>query len=223
VRRRSSSASTAARVARLLDVGNVPTARGGQPFLVMEYLDGKDLAKVLSERSQIPWREAVRWVVDVARTLSAAHALGIVHRDVKPANVFLTADGVKLIDFGIAKVIGERGDTATKLTQANMIVGSIHYMSREQLLSSATVDARTDVWSLGVTLYELVTGRHPFEGTSELEVASKILTDRPPPLRRGAPDAPEALDALVDATLVSRPDRLPMVELTEALERILAS
>ena len=146
-------------VARVLDVG---TMEAGAPYIVMEYLEGEDLSQTVERRGPLPVAEAVDYLLQACEALAEAHGMGIVHRDLKPGNLFLTrrVDGkslVKVLDFGISKLEGGREDLA--LTQPAEVVGSPKYMSPEQLRASRLADARSDIWSLGVILYELITDR----------------------------------------------------------------
>ena len=153
-------------VARVLDVGALET---GEPYLVMEYLDGEDLARILARRGPLPIAETVDYVLEACEAVAEAHALGIVHRDLKPANLFLATRPsgkplVKVLDFGISKAPASATDAG--LTTTSSVVGSPLYMSPEQMTSAKSVDARSDVWSLGVVLYELLTAGHPFPAES---------------------------------------------------------
>ncbi|HEX2879594.1 MAG TPA: serine/threonine-protein kinase [Polyangiaceae bacterium] len=187
-------------VARVIDVDK---ASNGAPYMVLEYLDGRDLNQVLREQKQLSVPIAVEFVLQAAEALAEAHSLGIVHRDLKPANLFLTAraDGsplIKVLDFGISKAMasGERGITSTQA-----VMGSPGYMSPEQVRSSKHVDQRTDVWSLGVILYEFLSGVPPFDGDSVPALSAQIVTETPkalPSLRR---EIPAALDLVVQRCL----------------------
>ena len=184
-------------VAKVLDVG---TLAQGQPYIVMEYLDGKDLSAVLHERGRLPVEEAVFYVLQVAEALAEAHAAGIVHRDVKPANLFLThsADGmpcVKLVDFGIAKM----SDSGLHLTGTVQTLGSPLYMAPEAMKSGRMADARTDVWALGVTLYELLAGLHvtPFQATDIFALVQTVCFSPPIPLEQYRPDVPPGLAQVI--------------------------
>jgi eukaryotic-like serine/threonine-protein kinase len=168
-------------VARLLDKG---TLASGAPFLVMEYLEGRDLATLLRERGRLPVDLAVDYALQAANGLAEAHAKGIIHRDLKPGNLFIArAEGgaktLKVLDFGISKVTSMASHEDKRLTTATELLGSPLYMSPEQLRSTRDVDERTDVWSLGVVLYELLTGRPPFDGDTLVHVGAKILHARP--------------------------------------------
>ena len=163
---------------RASDVGQLPS---GAPYLVMELLDGSDLARVIAH-APLPITTAVDYVLQACVALAEAHAAGIVHRDLKPGNLFLVrrpgATFVKVLDFGIAKAVGS--DLA--LTRTAAVLGSPRYMSPEQLRSARDVDLRTDIWALGVILYELVSQRVPFPAESITELAVKVAVDAPLPL-----------------------------------------
>lgn len=188
-------------VARVTDMGTLGT---GSPFMVMEHLDGTDLSSFLKAKGPLPVRDAVDFVLQACEALAEAHKLGIVHRDLKPSNIFVTAraDGsplIKVLDFGLSKVLDPDAAFATEssLTETEMVVGSPHYMSPEHVRSLKYVDARTDIWSLGVILYQLLTARRPFDGESLPSVFAKIVTEPPDPLRSVRPDVPQALEAAV--------------------------
>jgi serine/threonine-protein kinase len=184
-------------VCRVQDVGELD---GGGWYIVMELLDGRDLASV----GVVPIATAVDYVLQASVGLAEAHTQGIVHRDLKPANLFLTRrlDGtplVKVLDFGISKAPAARG--GAELTGTDTLMGSPGYMSPEQLRSSRGVDARTDVWSLGVILYQLVSGRLPFPGASITETSVKIAMDPPDAL-----DVDPAFAAVVMRCLEKAPE-----------------
>lgn len=192
-------------VARVLDVG---TLENGAPYLVMEYLEGNDLAEVLVQRGRLPLAEAANLLLQACEGIAEAHASRIVHRDLKPANIFLARqrDGipiVKVLDFGIAKALDE-GDA---LTQTSTGLGSLHYMAPEQMRNAKECDARADLWALGVILYELVTGALPFAGTSPVDVFAAAMLQQREPVREHLPDAPAALQSVVDRCLESEPHR----------------
>ncbi len=191
-------------VARVSDVG---TLENGAPYMVMEYLDGTDASKVL-ERGVLPPTEAIDYVVQACDAISEAHSLGIIHRDLKPANLFVTRhkDGtpfVKVLDFGISKVVGEGGTDGLTRTSATM--GSALYMSPEQIRQSKSVDHRTDIYALGVTLYELLTGRQPYVAESFAALCVEIATGVPAPLAEQRPDLPPGLIAAIEKAYVRDP------------------
>jgi serine/threonine-protein kinase len=198
-------------VARVFDAG---VTADGVPFMVMEYLTGEDLARVLRRRGALPATEAVDLLLQACEAVADAHNLGIVHRDLKPANLFVTtsADGlpsVKVLDFGISKSTS-LGDPSVTATAA--VVGSPLYMSPEQLASSRTVDARADVWSLGVILYEMLAGTTPFAGESFATLSAAILRGTYTPVSELRPDCPPPLEAAIAETLArDRGARLPTV------------
>jgi serine/threonine-protein kinase len=185
-------------VARVIDVGSFDN---GAPYMVMEHLDGRDLSALLKERGAFqPW-DAVDAILQACEALAEAHALGIVHRDLKPANLFMTRrpDGtpsVKVLDFGISKVTNaSASDNA--MTKTSAVMGSPLYMSPEQMTASRDVDARTDIWAIGVVLYELLTGRAPFCAETLPEICGLILMATPAAVRDFSPSTPEALQVAV--------------------------
>ncbi|MBN1611979.1 MAG: protein kinase [Polyangiaceae bacterium] len=187
-------------VVRISDVANLDN---GTPYMVMEYLQGSDLGAWLKERGALPVEQAVEFVLQACEAIAEAHVLGIVHRDLKPMNLFVIRrpDGmlsVKVLDFGISKVV-RPGSSASEMsmTRTSTMMGSPLYMSPEQLHSSKDVDSRTDIWALGVILYELVTREPPFFAEGVAELVTKILTVPPAPLRSKRPDVPAALEAVV--------------------------
>ncbi len=183
-------------VARVFDVGT----HAGAPYMVMEYLEGSDLAQVLESGSVVPVKDAVGYVIEACAAVAEAHALGIVHRDLKPANLFLAnrANGkpiVKVLDFGISK--SKPTDKDAGVTNASAIMGSPSYMSPEQMVASASVDARSDVWSLGVVIYELVSRKVPFTANSMPELVGVILQGKFEPIA----DIPIELHAVITRCL----------------------
>jgi Tol biopolymer transport system component len=197
-------------ICALFDVGR----EGSTDYLVMELLEGPTLADRLA-RGPLPLAEALRFGAGIASALDAAHGKGIVHRDLKPGNVMLTASGVKLVDFGLAKVLEPEGPAedvssaptaAGDVTREGTIVGTLSYMAPEQLEGRAA-DARTDIFALGSVLYEMSTGRRAFSGASRAALVSAILTSEPPPLTAAQPLHPPALERLVRTCLAKDPAR----------------
>jgi serine/threonine protein kinase len=187
-------------VARVMDVG---ISEGGVPFMVMEYLEGLDLSFTLQEAHSLPVELAVSYVLQAADAIAEAHALGVIHRDLKPSNLFVAVrrDGsrlLKVLDFGISKAASEAitGGFATRTATAT-VMGSPLYMSPEQVRSSKNVDPRSDIWSLGVILHELIAGEPPFRGESLPGVLASIVADPPTPLLRAKPDAPPAIADII--------------------------
>ena len=188
-------------VARVIDVG---TFENGAPYMVMEHLEGRDLSVLIRESGALSPPDAVDAVLQACEALAEAHALGIVHRDLKPANLFLVRrpDGtpsVKVLDFGISKLTSPGSDHS--MTKTSAVMGSPLYMSPEQMTASREVDARTDLWAMGVVLYELLTGRVPFSAETLPEICGLILTATPAAIRNFAPDVPEQLQAVVQRCL----------------------
>jgi serine/threonine-protein kinase len=209
-------------VARVNDVGRLES---GAPYIVMEYLEGLDLAGMLHSRGPLPIEQAVEFVLQACEGIAEAHALGIVHRDLKPSNLFCwrRSDGllaVKVLDFGISKITQPIVPGADlRFTATATTVGSPLYMSPEQMSSAKIADARADVWALGVILHELITGRVPFYATSLAELAIKIATERPEPMRARREDTPKGLERAVLRCLEKDRDRryASVAELARAL------
>jgi serine/threonine protein kinase len=191
-------------VARVTDVGTLPN---GAPYMVMEYLDGGDLAAWLKQQGRLPIEQAVEFVLQACVAVADAHALGIVHRDLKPANLFCVrrSDGqlsIKVLDFGISKLASLSGSgPSMAMTKTASMMGSPLYMSPEQMRSSKDVDAQTDIWALGVILFELISGRPPFQGDSITELAIKINNEAAPAIQVIRPDVPGELQTAVSKCL----------------------
>jgi serine/threonine-protein kinase len=198
-------------VARVFDVGSLPN---GAPFIVMEYLEGKDLYEIVHEHGPLPIKTAVEYIMQACEALAVAHAAGIVHRDVKPENLFLTKratgmDIIKVLDFGISKVAltGNVFESSMPLVKTMMPMGSPVYMSPEQIRASNDIDPRTDIWSLGCVLFELLTGHAPFEAPSITLLTATILEQAAPLLSAQCPEAPQELEAVVGKCLEKDPNR----------------
>ena len=211
--------------ARVLDVG---TLESGVPFMVMEYLEGHDLGHVLAERGPVPAELAADWIAQAYEALAEAHSVGIVHRDLKPQNLFLArtvggADHVKVLDFGVSKSIESMTGAPGALTRTSAILGSPLYMAPEQMRSTRDVDARADVWALGVVLFELLTRRWPFEAETLPGLCLKVVGDPPLSLAELRPELPEHIVSVIERCLAKDPaDRYAnAAELSTALEPLL--
>jgi serine/threonine-protein kinase len=186
-------------------------------YIVMEYVDGENLAQLLRRRGPLPPHEVVEIGAHVASALAAAHQAGIVHRDIKPANVMISASGtVKVLDFGIA-----RAAESTSLTQAATVLGSAPYLAPE-VSQGQPADARSDIYSLGCVLYEMLTGRPPFTGDLPAAVMNQHITASPRPIRELRPDVPAPLDGLILAMLAKEPSARPQ-SAGEVAQRLPAS
>jgi serine/threonine-protein kinase len=201
-------------VARVIDVGIM---EGGLPYMVMEHLDGHDLAEEMERVGLLGISDTIDFVLE-------AHAAGIVHRDLKPANLFLAArpDGsriVKVLDFGISKSLFGASVAEMSLTRTASLIGSPLYMSPEQMRSAKDVDTRTDIWSLGVMLYEMLTARPPYTGDSIPALCASLLNDQPVPMRQLRVEIPPSLEGAVMRCLAKdREQRFATVsELARAL------
>lgn len=180
----------------------------GKKYIAMEYIDGVTLREKMSSTSArgnvqggLSVNEALSYVVQIAEGLAEAHKQGIIHRDIKPENIMITKDNrVKIMDFGLAKLKGKPGITKDETT-----VGTVQYMSPEQI-QGREIDQRTDIWSLGVLLYELLTGRSPFKGEYESEIVYKIVNETAPPVSQFLPDASPDLISIIDRMLEKEPD-----------------
>ena len=189
----------------------------GCAWMVMEFVDGETVASMIQRRGPIPWKEAVPMFRQALMGLGHAHRAGIVHRDIKPGNLMVNREGiVKVMDFGIAKVLGERGVTGTKAH-----LGTAAYMAPEQV-RNAGVDARTDIYALGVTLYEMLCGHVPFEDGSDFDVMTAHVNTAPPPPTRFYPHIPPAIEEAVLRALAKNPqDRFQTTEeFGVALEKV---
>jgi eukaryotic-like serine/threonine-protein kinase len=185
-------------------------------YLVMQYLEGETVAARLARtKGPLPLPQVLTIGAQIADALEKTHSAGLTHRDLKPANVMLTKSGPRLLDFGLAKMRESAGPLSMSgltqmaakqpLTAAGVLVGTVHYMAPEQV-EGREADARTDVWALGALLYEMATGRRPFDGDSPASVIGAILKDVPPPISTRAPLIPGALDHLVERCLAKDPD-----------------
>jgi serine/threonine-protein kinase len=208
--------------ARVLDVGKT---QHGAPYMVMEYLDGVDFGQLLRANKMLPVHVAVDYILQACEAVAEAHSLGIIHRDLKPRNLFLTkaVDGralVKVVDFGIAKQRTTANGSITALTKTTALIGSPEYMAPEQMSAPRDVDARSDIYSLGVTLYELLSGALPHESDNIASLLARVMMDSPVPLSSVAPHVPQPLaEAVMRCLVKDRNARFPNVaELAAALE-----
>ena len=216
---RAISALNHPNICHLYDIGS----QDNTDYLVMEFLEGETLAERL-RKGPLPLNETLKIGIAVAEALSAAHRQGIVHRDLKPGNIMLTKSGAKLMDFGLAKsaTTGTAAGVSTApllsaartvsqaspvspLTAAGTLIGTIQYMSPEQI-EGKEADARSDLFALGAVLYEMTTGARPFEGKSQISVASAILEKEPEPISALQPLTPPAFEHVVTACLAKNPD-----------------
>jgi serine/threonine-protein kinase len=196
-------------IVRVFDIGKLDS---GEPYLVMELLQGEDLCDLLQRRKKLPSDEAVRIMLLILDALAAAHEAGVVHRDLKPENVVLMRGPagqpwVKIIDFGIARLV-QQGEGAGRQTGAGAVLGTPYYAAPEQARGVEDVDGRADLYAVGVILYEMVTGRLPYDGASITEIISKVLTEPFPEARRFEPTVPLQLERIIlRATLKNRDQR----------------
>jgi eukaryotic-like serine/threonine-protein kinase len=207
-------------VARVFDVGRL---QNGAPYMVMEFLEGSDLAGVLAERGVLPLGQALDFILQTCVAVADAHARGIIHRDLKPANLFCVrrSDGqlsIKVLDFGISK-LAETDGSGMSFTQTSAMMGSPLYMSPEQFRSAKNVDGRTDIWAIGAILFELVTGKPPFTAGSVPELAIKVSTEQAPSAAQVNPTVPPGLATVIAACLERDVGRRPrnVAELALAL------
>ncbi len=168
----------------------------GQHFYTMEFIEGDSLKTIVKNKGKLPFSDCLRISAQIADALACIHAEGMIHRDIKPANIMVTADGeVKLMDFGLVQIAD-----VTRVTVEGASVGTAEYMSPEQI-SEDEIDSRSDIYSLGATMYEMVTGRPPFEGDNLQSILMKHKYEKPPALRSLRPDAPPALEQIVHKAL----------------------
>lgn len=194
-------------VARVVDVGSLDD---GAPYMIMEFLDGCDLGQLLARQGPLRIDEAVGFVIQACDAVSEAHAVGIIHRDLKPGNLFLTrkpngTPHIKVLDFGISKSTNVGGEDFS-LTKTSDVIGSPIYMAPEQIRSARDVDQRTDIWALGVILYELLTGQVPFPAQNVPQLCALVLEKEPRPIAELRPDIPFELAAIIKRCLAKSPD-----------------
>ena len=220
--RREAQATAALRgenIVRILDVDALPS---GCPYMVMEYLEGETLHTTIHTKGPLPIPDAVDHALQILAALGEAHAAGIVHRDLKPANVLITKGKgnipvIKVLDFGVSKV--GAADATKAITRTGAVIGTVIYMSPEQMVDAKRVDARTDLWSVGVMLYEMLTKHTPFGPPNAPTLVTTTMTQPPTPLGRFRRDIPPELEHAIGRALEKRPERRFQTagELAEAL------
>jgi serine/threonine-protein kinase len=210
----------------ILDIGTDESGHAPRTFIAMELLDGQDLRGLVREVGALPIGQGIHIVKQICRALEAAHAKDVIHRDMKPENVFLTArsgqrDFVKIMDFGISKIKAAH-ESQVRLTQTGAVIGTPLYMAPEQALGRTDIDQRADIYSVGVMMYELFTGRPPFEAPTYLALMAQHMTETPVPPRKLRPDLPAALDKAILRTLEKEPERRfqSMRELERAMPEV---
>jgi len=209
-------------IVQVLNVGNA----GPLHFIVMQFVEGESVAARMAREGALPWREAARIALGIARGLAAAHAKSIIHRDIKPANILLTPQGeVKVADLGLAKTVSSGGDQDSQLTQVGETMGTPQYMPPEQAADARTADARSDIYSLGCTLYHLLAGAAPFSGPTAVSVMQQHLTALVPDLAAQRRGIPQPLSNLVGKMMAKRREDRPqsMQEVAAALEQLLGA
>ena len=167
-----------------------------RPFIAMEYVEGEDLKAIIKKRAFIPLKEKLRWVSHICEGLEYAHGHGVIHRDIKPGNVFITKEGkLKILDFGLARL------ASSEMTRSGMLLGSPYYMSPEQVKGSQDIDGRSDLFSVGVVLYELLSYRRPFEADTPTSVCFQIVSESHHPIRLVLPGCPPELEHIINRAL----------------------
>src|SRR6185503_19128264 len=230
VRRFSREAKAASRISHphAVSVTDFGESENGVVFLVMEYLDGQTLKEIIKSEGQMGLNRAVEIIRQVSGALDAAHEQGVVHRDLKSDNIMLSqtngGDWAKVLDFGIAKIQQTETPDAD-ITAANLVIGTPQYMSPEQCSQSTTIDARSDIYSLGIIIYEMLAGQLPFTGESPTVIMMKQVQDPPPSILDVRPDLPATISALISKSLAKQPaDRFQKAgELLAALSQAFAS
>jgi serine/threonine protein kinase len=212
---REARAASALSHPHIITVHDIAT-EGGVDFIVMEFIDGRPLDRLIPRRG-LPVRDALTYTLQVADAIAAAHNIGIIHRDLKPGNIVVAGDGrLRVLDFGLAKLVepesGHESETIASLTGAGVILGTPAYMAPEQAVGES-IDHRADLFSLGVVLYEMVSGARPFQGANHAAIVHALHTFDPPLLSSLHPGVPPALDQVVNRLLAKRPaDRYPNAE-----------
>jgi serine/threonine protein kinase len=197
-------------ICTLYDIGTTQDAPG---YLVMEFVEGELLSKII-EQGPLPLDKALSYAVQIVDALAAAHAKGVIHRDLKPGNIIITRNGVKVLDFGLARLTTERMPAASAgevetvtepITRAGSVLGTLYYMSPEQV-EAKEADERSDIFSFGVVFYEMITGQRPFTGDTQAAALASLMKDAPPPMSQYRPAVPRALERMVRKCLEKKPD-----------------
>ena len=227
---REARAASAVRHPNVVTIHDVIEGPDGAPVLVMDLLDGESLGDRLEREKKLDVRETLRIVRAILEALEAAHAAGVVHRDLKPDNVFLAQGNVKVLDFGVAKLTASDGParaTTNLLTESGAMLGTPCYMAPEQAFAEGEVDARADLWAVGVVLYECLAGVRPADGATLGQVLKVLATGAIVPLAQRAPDVPADVAALVGRLLASDRDARPasaraVLDALDAIEGVAA-
>ncbi len=212
VARFSREAKAASRISHphAVNVTDFGESESGVVFLVMEYLDGQTLKEVIKREGAMSLERTIEIVRQVAGALDAAHEQGVIHRDLKSDNIMLShtngGDWAKVLDFGIAKIQQPEGVRDVDITAANLVIGTPQYMSPEQCSQSGPIDKRSDIYSFGIIIYEMLAGRVPFTGESPTVIMMKQVQDEPPPISEFRPDLPNGVAQIISRTLAKQPD-----------------
>jgi len=215
---REAKAATAIRHPNVIEILDVVEAEGGEPVMVMELLDGTPLDQLMERSGPLALGDVARIMTPVVSAVGAAHALGIIHRDLKPENIYLAraTDGSplpKVLDFGIAKVLdpNQINELATKsgATRTGSMLGTPHYMSIEQACGEKDIDHRTDIWSLGIILYSMLSGHRPYDGENYGQILRALMTTSPPPIEKLVPKLPTEVVDIVNRCMARSRDERP--------------
>ncbi|HKP60910.1 MAG TPA: serine/threonine-protein kinase [Polyangiales bacterium] len=211
---REARAAASIRSRHVARVTDAAVLAKGQAYIVMEYLRGQDLARVLETQGALPVVDAVDYVLAALEAIAEAHSLGIVHRDLKPSNLFAAQEPggdttIKVLDFGLAKMLDAAASLDAKITESGGVLGTPSYMSPEQFAGAEDVDGRADVWGIGATLFELLTGKAPFRGMGIAQLYTAVMHQPIPRVRQFRTEVPEGLDRVIDSCLQRDRGRRP--------------
>ena len=212
--KREAQSATSVGNKHIVDVSDLGVLPDGSPFMVMEFLDGCEFADLIENQFPLPVGRVCRIVTQVLEALEAAHQKGVVHRDMKPENIFIVnrdanPDFVKVLDFGISLMKEKAEEESARMTKTGIAMGTPHYMSPEQARGTRDVDHRTDIYSCGVILYEALLGDTPFDASSLAVLMTQILTENPQSIREVRPDVPIALEELILRSMSKNPHARP--------------